>query len=119
MNKQTRLIYLLNILSRPEGTAAAELAERCKVCERTIYRDIGDIALAGFPVMHDHGYRILNVAAAPPGNFTFGELEILGQIVGSALPTSDQANEMALLGIQAKVERAIFQFPSRVCLKGA
>jgi len=119
VNKQTRLIYLLNVLSKPVGTPAVELAQRCNVSERTIYRDIGDIAMAGFPVMHDQGYRVLNVSSTPPANFTFGELEALGNIVENALLNSDNLGRVALYGIQAKVERAMLQFPSRVCLKGA
>lgn len=119
MNKHVRLIYLLNILSKPVGTSAIELARRCDVSERTIYRDIGDIAQAGFPILHDRGYRVLNVSSTPPGNFTFGELEVLDTIVEKTLPSFSGLDSTVIGVIQAKLERALTQFPSRVCLKGA
>ncbi|MFC1475483.1 helix-turn-helix transcriptional regulator [Candidatus Zixiibacteriota bacterium] len=119
MNKHVRLIYLLNILSKPAGTSAMELARRCNVSERTIYRDIGDIAHAGFPVLHDRGYRVLNVSSTPPGNLTFGELEILGSIIEKTLSSFGGLDLTILRGIEAKVERALNQFPSRACMNSA
>ncbi len=119
MNKHVRLIYLLNILSKPVGTSATELAKRCNVSERTIYRDIGDIALAGFPVLHDRGYRVLNVSSTPPGNLTFGELEVVGSIIEKTLLSISGLDSTILRGVQAKVERAIAQFPARACMNSA
>jgi predicted DNA-binding transcriptional regulator YafY len=112
-------MYLLNILSKPSGTSVTELARRCQVSERTIYRDIGDIARAGFPVLHDGGYRVLNVGSTPPGNFTFGEMETLDYLIGKTLSSFGNPDAAVLHGILAKVERALSEFPPRACMHSA
>jgi predicted DNA-binding transcriptional regulator YafY len=52
---QNRLFEIIYILLNQKSTTAKELAERFEVSQRTIYRDIDALSLAGIPVYTEKG----------------------------------------------------------------
>ncbi|MDR1001945.1 MAG: YafY family transcriptional regulator [Oscillospiraceae bacterium] len=52
---QNRLFEIIYILLNQKSTTARELAERFEVSQRTIYRDIDALSLAGIPVYTEKG----------------------------------------------------------------
>ena len=56
MRRADRLFQIVNVLRRRRtATTAAHLAERLGVSERTVYRDIRDLILAGTPIDGEAG----------------------------------------------------------------
>lgn len=53
--KFDRLLALVFLLQRYPHLTARELAERLRVSERTLYRDINDLSLAGVPIYGEGG----------------------------------------------------------------
>lgn len=49
MRPADRLFQIVQMLRQRQLTTAAQLAERLEVSERTIYRDIADLAKSGVP----------------------------------------------------------------------
>ena len=60
MKKSERLIFLMNLLGSGCSYSAADLAAKCEVSLRTIYRDINDLSIH-CTVYYDDGYRLLNI----------------------------------------------------------
>ena len=112
MKKITRLLYLINCISVRHGVSVADLAEKCGVCERTVYRDIHDIFQAGSPIYYDGGYRILKSSAIPPGIFSYDDLWALKDIFEKAREDYCQVDPDILCAIMAKIDRAIAEFPA-------
>ena len=70
MRRADRLFQIINALRRRRtATTATQLAERLGVSERTIYRDIRDLMLAGTPIDGEAGVeRVLEILRAELGN---------------------------------------------------
>ncbi len=80
MSRTSRLFLLLDALrGHRRPVTAATLAERLKVSERTIYRDIQTLAELGAPVEGEAGvgYMLRNGMFLPPLMFSPDELEAL------------------------------------------
>jgi predicted DNA-binding transcriptional regulator YafY len=80
MRRADRLFQIVNVLrQRRTSTTAAHLAQRTGVSERTIYRDIRDLILAGTPIDGEAGvgYRIRPGASLPPLMFDRDEIQAL------------------------------------------
>jgi predicted DNA-binding transcriptional regulator YafY len=80
MRRADRLFQIVNVLrQRRTSTTAAHLAQRTGVSERTIYRDIRDLILAGTPIDGEAGvgYRIRPGANLPPLMFDRDEIQAL------------------------------------------
>ena len=77
MAKADRLLYLINLIKSHHDLTAKELAEKCGVSERTIFRDVNSLASARLPIYYDHGYRFLDGAFLPTLNLTDEELSTL------------------------------------------
>jgi predicted DNA-binding transcriptional regulator YafY len=77
MAKAERLLYLINLIKSHHNLTSKELAERCEVSERTIFRDINSLASARLPVYYDHGYKFLGGAFLPTLNLTDEEFSTL------------------------------------------
>jgi hypothetical protein len=58
---------------------AAQLAAKLGISQRTLYRDIQDLSLAGVPILGEAGvgYRMGAGFDVPPIMFTFDEIEVL------------------------------------------
>jgi predicted DNA-binding transcriptional regulator YafY len=80
MRRADRLFQIVNVLrQRRTSTTATQLAQRTGVSERTIYRDIRDLILAGTPIDGEAGvgYRIRPGADLPPLMFDRDEIQAL------------------------------------------
>jgi predicted DNA-binding transcriptional regulator YafY len=79
MRRADRLFQIVSHLRGRRLTTAAQLAAWLAVSERTIYRDIRDLALSGVPVEGEAGvgYRLRAGFDLPPLMFSMTELEAL------------------------------------------
>ena len=73
-NKWTRLLALIHRIYAEPGKTAPELAELFDCHERTIYRDLGDLEKAGFPIYSHNGYWFAADAFLPALNLSPSEL---------------------------------------------
>lgn len=58
MSKAERLQLILSLLKTSPGIRPADLAARCRVSERSIFRDLHALQAIGLPVYFDRGYRL-------------------------------------------------------------
>jgi predicted DNA-binding transcriptional regulator YafY len=80
MRRADRLFQIVNVLRRRRtATTATHLAERLGVSERTVYRDIRDLVLAGTPIDGEAGVgcRIRPGYDLPPLMFDRDEIQAL------------------------------------------
>lgn len=109
MRKSDRLFQLTNILRRHQPITAKQLAERLTVSERTIYRYVDDLSLAGIPIYGEPGvgYRLSEGFELPPLQLSSGELEAL--IVGVSLTASLTGEKFAASAhsLLSKIEAAL------------
>jgi predicted DNA-binding transcriptional regulator YafY len=79
VRRADRLFQIIQRLRRRGVTTAAQLAEALEVSERTIYRDIRDLAGSGVPILGEAGvgYALPRGYDLPPLMFTEEELEAL------------------------------------------
>jgi len=80
MRRADRLFQIIQLLRRRRTAATAQgIAERLGVSERTIYRDIRDLVLAGTPIDGEAGvgYRIRPGYDLPPLMFDRDEIQAL------------------------------------------
>src|SRR5262245_29031292 len=80
MRRADRLFQIIQLLRRRRTTAtAAAIADRLGVSERTIYRDIRDLVLAGTPIDGEAGvgYRVRPGYDLPPLMFDRDEIQAL------------------------------------------
>lgn len=77
MTKAERLLYLINLIKSHHNLTSKELAEKCGVSDRTIFRDLNSLASASFPIYYDQGYKFLQGAFLPTLNLTEDELSLL------------------------------------------
>jgi predicted DNA-binding transcriptional regulator YafY len=106
MTKAERLLHLITLIRSYRSLTSKQLAEKCSVSERTIFRDINSLAAAGFPIYYDRGYKFLDGAFLPTLNMTEEELSAL-KLALEFSPIKSHPS-MAQLGrsIQAKLEAA-------------
>ena len=80
MRRADRLFQILQVLrQRRSATTSAHLARRLGVSERTIYRDVRDLILAGTPIDGEAGvgYRLRPGFDLPPLMFNRDEIQAL------------------------------------------
>lgn len=85
MRRADRLFDIVQVLRKGRLVTAAALARRLEVSERTIYRDLRDLAASGVPVEGEAGvgYILREGYDLPPLMFTQDEIEAL--VVGARL----------------------------------
>ncbi len=86
MRRADRLFQLIQLLrGRRRATTAATIAERLGISERTVYRDIRDLVLAGTPIDGEAGvgYRLRSGYDLPPLMFDREEIQAL--VLGARL----------------------------------
>src|SRR5437870_2163861 len=106
MRRADRLFQIIQLLRRRRTIAtAAQIAERLDVSERTIYRDIRDLVLAGTPIDGEAGvgYRIRPGYDLPPLMFDREEIQAL--VLGARIvrQVGDPALARASDAILAKI----------------
>ncbi len=85
MRKMERLLYILSLLRTNHWLRASDLARKCGVSERTIYRDVITISEANIPIYFDGGYRLLHNGFLPPVNLSDSETGFLLGLLKSPL----------------------------------
>jgi len=109
MRRADRLFRLVQILRRRKLSRARELAEELEVSERTIYRDIRDLAASGVPVEGEAGvgYILRDGYDLPPLMFDAEEIEAL--VVGARMVQSWTDPQMARAASDAlsKIEAVV------------
>ncbi len=86
MRRADRLFQIVNVVRRRRtATTATHLAKRLGVSERTVYRDIRDLILAGTPIDGEAGvgYRIRPGYDLPPLMFDRDEIQAL--VIGARI----------------------------------
>ncbi len=88
MRRADRLFLLIQALRGRRVVTARRLAELLAVSERTVYRDVRDLQLAGVPIEGEAGvgYALRRGSDIPPLMFTREELEAL--VVGARMVES-------------------------------
>ncbi len=95
MRRADRLFQIIQLLRRKKVLTAAALAERLEVSERTIYRDVRDLVLAGTPIDGEAGvgYTLRPGYDLPPLMFDHAEVEAL--VLGARMVASFGDPELA------------------------
>src|SRR5687767_7241720 len=86
MRRADRLFRIIQLLrGRRRATTAAPIAERLGISERTVYRDVRDLVLAGTPIDGEAGvgYRLRPGFDLPPLMFDREEIQAL--VLGARL----------------------------------
>ena len=78
-------MYILSLLRLNRRLKASDLARKCGVTERTIYRDIISISAANIPIYFDGGYKLLHEGFLPPSNLSAHEAGFLLSLLKSPL----------------------------------
>lgn len=126
MRRADRLFQIVQHLRARRLTTAARLAELLSVSERTIYRDIRDLALSGIPVQGEAGvgYRLDRSFELTALMFTPDEVEavVVGLRMAQAFAgerisaASETALDKVILALpkhrQAEVERSQIYAPA-------
>ncbi|WP_029008593.1 helix-turn-helix transcriptional regulator [Azospirillum halopraeferens] len=109
MRRADRLFQIVQILRKGRLVTAAALAGRLEVSERTIYRDLRDLAATGVPVEGEAGvgYILREGYDLPPLMFTREEIEAL--VVGARLVGARVGGALAGAAARAldKIEAAV------------
>ena len=79
MRRADRLFQIVQLLRRSRATTAAQLAAELQVSERTVYRDVRDLAGSGIPIQGETGvgYALPAHFELPPLMFSAPEIEAL------------------------------------------
>ncbi|MEB2778714.1 YafY family protein [Algoriphagus sp. D3-2-R+10] len=112
MNRLDRLTSILIQLQSKRLTTARELAERHEVTNRTIYRDIKTLRLAGVPIGEEEGkgYFLVEGYWLPPVMFTMEEARAM-------ITTSKILNYHTEDSLKQNYESALFKIKAVLSLK--
>src|SRR3989454_2987220 len=96
MRRADRLFQIVQLLRRRRTvTTAKQIAEKLEISERTVYRDIRDLVLAGTPIDGEAGvgYRIRPGYDLPPLMFDREEIQAL--VLGARIVRQDSDTALA------------------------
>ena len=121
MRRADRLFRIVQILRNRRFVTAEQLAEKLEVSQRTIYRDISDIAKSGVPVRGEAGvgYCLERGAVLPPLTFNSEEIEALVLGARMAVAWADPALAVAARSVLEKVETMLPEPLREVLLRTA
>jgi predicted DNA-binding transcriptional regulator YafY len=102
MTKAERLQLIVSLLKISPGIGPADLAGRCRVSERSIFRDLRALQALGFPVYFDRGYRLPAPSFLPPLYLT-GEEAMAIRVIAAKGAEREGPMARALLSAQAKL----------------
>jgi predicted DNA-binding transcriptional regulator YafY len=103
-----RTLKIFTLIEGKPGIGASELAERCEVSLRTVYRDINLLKLAGIPIYYDKGYRVSEGFFLPPVHLDL--TEVLSLAMGSEI-LSRQKGTPFQRGVQSAMEKIYAVLP--------
>ncbi|WP_137170106.1 YafY family protein [Marinomonas sp. FW-1] len=106
MRKSDRLFQLTNILRTHQPITAKALAEKLSVSERTIYRYMDDLSVAGIPVYGEAGvgYFLDEGFELPPLTLSEKELEALISGVNFVAALTTDSLSQSAKSLLAKIE---------------
>lgn len=109
MRRADRLFQIIQFLRRHNVATAARLAEELDVSERTIYRDVRDLLLAGVPIEGEAGvgYVMRRGFDLPPLMFTDAEIQAMVLGARTVRSWADPALARAAEEVIAKVEAVV------------
>ena len=109
MRKSDRLFQLTNILRKHQPITAKALAEKLDVSERTVYRYIDDLSVAGIPVYGEAGigYRLSEGFELPPLQLSPLESEALVLGVNMVSAWSGKSMSEAARSVLHKIEATL------------
>jgi len=109
VRKSDRLFQLTNLLRAHQPLTARELATRLCVSERTIYRYMDDLSLAGIPVYGEAGlgYRLSEGFEMAPLQLSAAELEALITGVNLVAVLTGKGMADPARSLLAKIEAAL------------
>jgi proteasome accessory factor B len=102
MSKAERLQLILSLLKTSPGMRPADLAARCRVSERSIFRDLHMLQTLGLPVYFDRGYRLPSPSFLPALHLT-GEEALALRVAASRGAEREGPMARALLSAQSKL----------------
>ncbi len=109
MSRADRLFQIIQLLRRRKVVTAAFMAEQLDVSERTVYRDVRDLVMAGTPIDSEAGvgYSLKTSYDLPP--LMFNEEEIQALVLGTRIVASfgDASLAKASRSALAKVESVL------------
>lgn len=111
MLRSERLVKLLELLHTHAGMEAAALASACNISARTLRRDLGALAAAGFPVYFDHGYRLAAPVLLPGITLSVDEALALRLAAQAARPRAESVAARALASAIEKLQQALVTKP--------
>jgi len=111
MAKADRLFYLINLIKSNQGLTSKELAEKCRVSERTIFRDINSLASASLPIYCKHGYKFLEGTFLPTLNLTDEEFSTLQFAFEYSPIKADRALQESANNLLSKLQTARKSLP--------
>ena len=85
MPRFQRLLHLVNLLSDRRGYSLGELARKCRVSERTLFRDLNLLRQSGIPVQFDQTYQLAEDKVFFPLEFSMREYLILELALDSSV----------------------------------
>lgn len=106
MRRADRLFQLIQCLRGGRLMTARDLGRQLEVSERTIYRDIADLAASGVPIRGEAGigYVMAGGYDVPPLMFTRAEIEAL--TLGARMVQAWGGTEVAKAAIEALIKIA-------------
>lgn len=111
MRKTERLLYILSLLRTSHRMRARDLARKCEVTERTIYRDITSISAANIPIYFDGGYKLLHNGFLPPANLTSYETGFLLSLLNLPILAKSKISQETVKRIIDKIASTETQTP--------
>jgi len=115
MSRAERLQLILSLLKTSPGMRPADLAARCRVSERSIFRDLHMLQTLGQPIYFEHGYRLPSPTFLPALHLT-GEEALALRVAASRATQQEGPMARALVSAQSKL--ALRLAPASPILEG-
>lgn len=115
MSRAERLQLIVSLMRTAPGMRPADLAARCRVSERSVFRDLRALQALGLPVYFDRGYRLPSPAFLPPLHLT-GEEAVALRV--AATRDAEQEGPMARALVSAQSKLALRLTPATPMTEG-
>jgi len=102
MSRAERLQLIVSLMKSSPGMRPGDLAVRCRVSERSIFRDLHTLQTLGLPVYFDRGYRLPSPTFLPPLHLT-GEEAVALRVAAARGAEQEGPMARALLSAQSKL----------------
>jgi predicted DNA-binding transcriptional regulator YafY len=102
MSRAERLQLIVSLMRSSPGIHPADLAARCRVSERSIFRDLHALQILGLPFYFDRGYRLPSQAFLPPLHLT-GEEALALSVAAERGADRDGPMDRALQSARSKL----------------